>query len=459
MVALGATIAGCSNSAVSPYPQTKVNPLNGVLELAVGTANVYGDVTGSTNIGLNVVETFRQNTGGQTPGDTDALVTSPTLSGPFTLPATPGTADGLGATLETGPGPTDAGTHTMNNTAQPNPGQQTLTTTTFGVSTNASGLGLEPYNYTSVNGNNAGTPLSYVPYTQPLFDPNSPSIGTGADLNAFVPWGGPPAFDPDGTGLGVRDGQINPPGVEGVSLGLDVFEHVAPVGGAYTFSVLVPTGVSTTGTETATSTLPTTPAILPAIKPATVVPDANNDGGASVTLTLPAGVTQAYVNIVDVGPDAASLTASGATANCNNALGDPVYYTLEFTASGTQSLPTAAGPGTGLGLGSPSICTTTLNTAANSTANGGTGMPSDGDEFFVQTLGFDYPAFAISYPNSKGNPSPIPAGTEADITISSSANCLQATTFTCTSAATPDEIKRKFAKSREKMLSRDHIIR
>jgi hypothetical protein len=415
-----------------------VNPLSGDLQLAVGTANIYGDVDGSTNLGINVVETYRQTKSGTAPGDTNALVNTPTITGPFKNPTTAGTPDGYGATVETGPGPTDVGTGTMSATGQPNPGDPTVAASTFGVSTNASGFGLEPFNYTSVNGNSAGTPLSYVPYTQPLFDPAGPS-GTGTDLNAFVPWGGPPAYDPDGTGLGVRDGNPVPPGVVGVSLGLDVFQDVAPKLGTYTLSVQVPTSSTTNGTATATATLGST-AILPAITPAVVTVDSNGDGGGTVTATLPTGVTEALVQILDVGPD----NGTSGINTCNGAYAEPVYYTLEFTASGTKALPPAIGPGTGAGKGSPSLCSAAANTSANSTANGGTGTALDGDAFLVQTIGYDYPAYEISYPNSNGNPAPaLLTGSQADITISSSAVCTLDPTLSCGSSSEATSLKRR----------------
>ena len=66
-----------------------------------------------------------------------------------------------------------------------------------------------------------------------------------------------------------------------------------------------------------------------------------------------------------------------------------------------------------------SFCTA----AQNNDASGAT--DSDGDAFVVQSIGFDYPAFEIAYPQSLGNPSPSLAGTsathQADITVSSSA--------------------------------------
>ncbi len=450
MVALGATVAGCSASATQPFAPHQVSPLAGRLQVAVGTANIYGDIDDDANIGTNVVETFRQVAGGTHPGDTDAFVTTPNLAGPFTLPATPGTPDGYGATIETGPAATEVSGSVMTGTAQPNPGDQTIAASTFGVSTNASGFGLEPFNFTSVNGNNGGTPISYTPYEQPLYDPGS-AAGDGSDADAFVPWGGPPAYDPDHTGLGVRDGNPFPPGVVGVSLGLDVFENVAPKVGTYTFSVVVPTGTTTNGTKTTTATLGST-AILPAITPAVVTLDANGDGGGTVTATLPAGVTEALVQILDVGQD-----DSTATANCNTAFSNPVYYTFEFTASGTQTIPAAIGPGA-KGVGSPTICSAAANTTAN-------GAPTLGDTFFVQTIGYDYPAYEISYPNSSNNPAPtLVTGTQADITISSADFCNQDDGLSCAGVDSLGSIKRKAIAARLKTYykmkaSSFHVIR
>ncbi|MGH7708155.1 MAG: hypothetical protein ACREM6_09565 [Vulcanimicrobiaceae bacterium] len=421
---LGGALAGCSASATSPYPQTQVNPLAGTLQLAVGTANIFGDdpLTGVSPAisgafgptGFNVVETFRQVASGQAPGDSDSGVTTPTLSGPFKLPTTAGIADGNGATLETGPGPSDAGTGTMNGTAQPNPGTPNIAASTFGVSANASGWGLEPFNFTVVNGSSAGTPISYVPFAQPLFD--SVVLGGNADPFAFVPWGGPPAYDQSGDGLGVRNNaNPPPPGVVGVSLGLDTFANLAPVAGTYTISVVVPTGPTTTGTKTASTTLSST-ALLPAISPPTVTPDGM--GGASVALTLPAGVTEALAQIVDIGPD--NLPAMGASCNTSST-GSPIYYTVFFNASGTIALSDAHGPGVP-GHPTHTLCTSADNTAANN------GTAVDADSYVVQAIGFDYPFYEASYPQSNRNSAPALTGSngQADITISSQVGCVSA---------------------------------
>lgn len=430
LVAAGLVLSGCStDNAAGGNPGTVVNTNLGKLQLAVGTANIFGDQPASAVVGLNVVETFRQSKGEQTTGDSNALVDSPTLTGPFTLPSTPGSPDAAGATIESGPGPSDAGGNTMNSTGQPDPGAATINPSTFGVSTNASGQGLEPFNYTAVDTQTNGVPYTYIPYVQPLFDSNNgvAAGGTDADANSFTPWGGPPAYDPDKDGLGVRDGNPIPSGVDGVSLGLDVFEGVAPATGAYTLSVTVAKNGGGVNTSTASANIGSS-ALLPAITPATVALDGT--GGGTFTVALPAGVTEALIQIEDIGPP--EMGASG----CNSANLIPVYYTIEATASGTYTLPDMSGPGSPSAPG-VSLCTAAQNQAAT-TAAGTTGVTATGDVFLVQTLGFDYPAYEASYPQSNGNPAPtiVGASGQSDITISSANVCATDTsTGGCASAA------------------------
>ncbi|MGH7707521.1 MAG: hypothetical protein ACREM8_00940 [Vulcanimicrobiaceae bacterium] len=398
-IALVAGLAACSGSGTSPQPNTTSNLPANVLQLAVGTANLFGDQTGSALAGLNVVATYRQPKGAFHVGDSAVFVNTPTLSGPFALPAAAGTADGFFSTIETGPGPTEIGKSSMTGTAQ-----TATNATTFGISGGVFGLGIEPYNY-----NGGGTPDVVGPYTQPLYDTNT------TDPNNFVPWGGPPAFDPNKDGLGVRDGNLYPGGTLGISEGLDIFE-IAPVAGTYTLGVSVP---ANTGAFTASANASLTSTILlPAISPG--VPTLDGNGGGSFAVTLPAGVTEAYLQIVDGGPDPTSMTPP---ASCNgSSVGLPTYYTVEVTATESVTLPDSSGPGTP-GNGTPSICTS----AQNSKADGAT---TDGDSFLVQSIGFDYPAYEASYPNSLGNPAPKLSGAngQADITISSVAGYYQPST-------------------------------
>lgn len=385
---------GPANGTKPLTPPSQVNVANNVLQFAVGTANLAG----GTATGLNVVATYRQPTGGTVPGDSGTLINSPTLTIPGTLPAAPGTAQGYdpNSTIVTGPGTADAGTSAMASTSQ-SLSSYPAATTTFGVSGGAFGLGLEPFNAQGAadNGGSQGTigaPFQVAPYPVPVYDT------VASDPNQFVPWGGPPAFNPLGNGQSPVGANNVPAGEAGVVLGLDVFQGVAATPGAYQLSVVVP---ANTGAVTASQafTLPAGAALLG--NAVAAVPSADGSGGGTFAVTLPARATEAYVEVIDFGP------ATGASCNGASA-GGPVYYTMETSASGALTLPDAAGPG-----GAPSICTAAQNTATNTAA-------TTGDQFSVITIGFDYPAYESSYPNSSGNPAPTILGANGsdDITIS-----------------------------------------
>ncbi|HTJ27892.1 MAG TPA: hypothetical protein VMA36_17170 [Candidatus Limnocylindria bacterium] len=398
-------LAACGGSGTSPAGVTTAAVGANVLQFAAGTANIAGTT------GLNVVVTYRQPSSGYKAGDSGSLVNSVSLTGPFTLPATAGTADPYYSTIETGPGPSEVGHSTMGSTPQTG----STTATTFGQSGQASGLGLEPYNY-----NNGSVPDSVAPYTLPLYDT------TANDPNAFVPWGGPPAFDPNKDGEGARDLYVPQPssgwywgvpvGTLGISEGIDVFGGITPATSApYTLTVTVPgqTAGTTTATQQASFTLKSTNLLgtLSTAPTVTTAADANGNTTLSVTLSsLPAGATEAYVQIADYGPDP---TASSQPTSCNAASATyPAYYTLYFKGPGTQTVTGMEGP-RGANGQTPSICTAGQNTAA-------AGATTDADTFTVQELGFDYPAYEASYPNSLSNPSPtiLGAAGQDDITIS-----------------------------------------
>jgi hypothetical protein len=309
------------------------------------------------------------------------------LSGPFAghLPAT-GVPSNLDATstAPTGPGPTD--TTSLGFTAQ-----NGTAVSTFGTSGGVFGLGIEPFN----TNNQLGTPATNIPYAVPLFDP-------AGDTNALIPWGGAPGFDPNGNGHGVHDGNTYPDGVNGVSEGLDVFYGVTPVAASpYTLTVTVPATSTAPTTLTASSTL-TSAALLPVVAPP--APTFDGTGGIGFTATFPAGVTEEYIQVVDSGPGGA-LDGMG----CNGAAKKAkLYYTLVVTPSTVEPVAIAAknGPSTA----PAAICTAAQNTTA-------AGAASPGDSFTVQVIGFDYNAYAASYPASLGNPSPAIAG-QTDISIS-----------------------------------------
>lgn len=386
-------LAACSGSGTSPQTPTTVNINNDVLQFAVGTANIFGDLGagGGAKVGLNVATTFRQPaSGSQAAGDSAALVSSPTLTLPGAITAALGTADGFYSTITTGPSSTEQGGHSLTSTAQTG----SIAPTTFGTSGGDFGLGLEPFNY-----NEGGAPDSVAPYPVPLYDALT---GTKAgDPNLFIPWGGPPAFDPAGDGTGVRDESV-PAGTLGVPEGLDVFESIAPTSGTYQLSVAVP---ANSGTVTKQANAGLNGAHVLGSFPAPTVALSGN-GGATITVGLPSGVTEAYIQVTDVGP---TQNAAGTLVSCNGSQVTPTYYTIVARAPGSYTLPSNDGT-----QKAQSLCTAAANTAAS-------GAAAPGDNFTVQLIGFDYPWFEASYPNSNGNPAPAIVGGagQTDITVSS----------------------------------------
>lgn len=240
----GCVLTACGQGSQGPPTINQVNPgasNYSKLQLAVGTANLYG-----TAVGLNVVSTLRQPN-----GDSAVLVDTPALTGPFSLPPAGAAGSGVDqySTLPSGPSASESSNGNNDITGTPQtvrPGtpvcDQATTcpdgtppnTTTFGQSGGVFGLGLAPFNHT-----NSGTPATYVPYTEPLYDTSG---------NQFTPWGGPPAFDPNHDGMGTRDGTFNL-GAQllGVAEGLTTFTGVIARPGQYNLSVVVPTGIIRAG--------------------------------------------------------------------------------------------------------------------------------------------------------------------------------------------------------------------
>src|SRR5579872_254489 len=412
--ALGLALSGCSANGANPQSVPNVAPVaQNVLQFAVGTANLYG-----TSTALNVVATYRQPSNSQFPGRSGALTSSVTLTVPGTLPGTAGGPTGFDplSTVESGPGTTDAGASVMTSTSQ-NPGASAVTT--FGQSGSVFANGIEPFN---ANGT-SGKPFQVAPYPVPLFDAiimaatmTTPAV---TDPNAFVPWGGQPAYNPvNSGGVSVVGNGNFPSGTAGVPLGIDVFAGVAPTAGSYGLSVSLPANTGTV-TANASATMPAAPVMLGNATASAYTPDGN--GGGTLAFTMQTGATEALVQVTDFGPVEPAPPAMGAappvpTASCNgSAAGSPFYYTIEATASGTLTLPDAIGPG-----GAPSICTEAMNVAANAMASPPPSVAVTGDQFVVQVIGFDYPFFESSLPNSLGNPSPTITGANGsdDLTIS-----------------------------------------
>jgi hypothetical protein len=447
--ALSAVLGGCAGGGSNGIPKiTSVNPLSsGVLEFAVGTANLYGSATG-----LNVVSTYRQAN-----GLSNVLVDTPTISGPFTLPASAragnfrispesgasvdpySTLADAGSMFPSGPsveevaaGGEITGTSQSVHLATPDCDQTTPctvasasggnvtippNTSTFGQAGGVFVNGISPGNSTT-----SGQSATYEPYTEPLYDST-----TG---NAFIPFGGPPAFDPNKDGVGLRDGLSNLGGVSetlgvlGIPLGISTFYGVGVTPGSYKLSLQVPTGFSgstpTYGTVSKTASLGST-ALLGTITAPTLTLDGNG-GGSFTVASLPTGVTEELVQITDFGDGTDSADTCqgplGATVDAAGGGAGPVFYTILVKAPGTYTLADSIGPNTSVSSGkgtitpSPSICT-----AADNTASAGT--TDKGDMYTVQAIGADYPLYESLYPiNASQSPTIVGATGQSDITIS-----------------------------------------
>ncbi|HEY1975099.1 MAG TPA: hypothetical protein VGG89_00960 [Candidatus Baltobacteraceae bacterium] len=460
VIALLAVVAsGCGGSSLPAGREGAMAPSfflprgtsYGALQFAVGTANVYGG-----SVGLNIVSTFRQSNGYSAVG-----VSTPKVSGPFRIDARavpsfaeansssgfpdpyttvfnggPSAREWRGSSIDGTPQTVAPGTPSCDGIGtfpKPPKGQNFVrcpnglspNTTTFGESGGVFAMGFQPANAVAETGQG----YSYQPYPQPMYSAHDP-----ISRYVFVPWGGPPAFDPDLDHMGTRDGLIlagvdsfGDPYFLGVGEGVTVFDRTTPRSGDYTLAVAISTvgsGGVTTTTVRKTATLNASH-VLPKMTAPVFVPDGN--GGGHVTAFLPFGVKEAYVQIVDYGPRGGPHDgANSGASNCQGARGTqfaPVYYTLLVTshAKATYRLPDTDGPNlaTSGGAGnlkpSPSICTAAQNTTA-------LGSKTNADDIVVQTIGFDYPAYEAAHGlierTTPQKPTITNAAGQADITLS-----------------------------------------
>lgn len=339
----------------------------GKLTFAVGTAKLQD---GST--GLNLVAYARKSD-----GSTPYLVDTPSIAGPagFVVPSSTMSADGNGGSGS------DAGGATINGTVQssasPPPGG-----TTFGPEGGVYGGGLGPFNSTA-NGNSNYYPGQASPggpnptFLMPFYETNSGN-NTPTDPRAFIV--GPPA-----KGIPQFTNVSYPPSYAGFLPGFTAFK-ATPVAGTYTLNVTVP-AANAQGTKlTATASLASVTA-LPAIAAPTLAQDGK--GGGTISVTIPAGVTETLIFVHDITSKA--------------------YYTvgpIAGTGAQTATLPDNLGP-----------CSDTGGCNAPTIAFGKT--PGTGDAYELTAIGFDYPDFeAIPPVSNSQTPTVTGAGGQADLTIS-----------------------------------------
>src|SRR5579864_2253654 len=250
-------LAACTAGGTGAPGLNQTNPHDpnfSALQFAVGTANLYGN----GNPALNVVATLRQPDGTSATG-----VNTPSITGPFTFGLGPiagngGLAD-LYTTLflgspslpeTTAAAPVIMGTSQTVHIDTPFcdttvpvanfvtcPAGIAPDDTTFGQSGGVFANGLAPFNAVA----EAGQAYSYQPYPEPIYGNSSTAVAPDR-VHQFIPWGGPPAFDPpklpnfpNGDGMGLRDGlsiltgdNFGDPVFLGMGLGTTVFEFVTP---------------------------------------------------------------------------------------------------------------------------------------------------------------------------------------------------------------------------------------
>jgi len=392
---------GCSGGQSGALPSVAhADPgASGKLQLAVGTATI-GVPGGGTVTGLNTVATFRQP-GGQNA----ALVNTPTLSGPAIFDTT----NSSNPNVFSGVLPSDLAAYAAaGNTGSIPPGFNQ-----FGPLVGVFGYGFAADNLVSGNvvqtayssqgcfgvaaslsnqgaGNGTGQTGPYNTARSdelpvPLFATGPGNVaGCGVGLGtiatasgtAVAYYGGPPAWPSP-------QGYNQPNFFAGYPLGFTDFA-TDPVAGTYQLDVSYPTAsdYSSYGKVSTTAVLPQSAIAnpLPPFVPPTL--QLQIDGSATIDITVPPGVSEAIINVV-VG--ACANTGSTRLAN---------YYSLLTKQPGHQTLllSSALGPPDASGKPTPTFCAT-------------------GGGYTLQAVGFDYPAFEASYPQSHD---PAPAITNGD---------------------------------------------
>jgi hypothetical protein len=220
--------------------------------------------------------------------------------------------------------------------------------------------------------------------------------------------GGPPAFPPpaDSTSATKQfsEGYFATFPVTSTSSsnpGLPLGTALKTYPGPYTLNVTVPTGQTSTEIVSASATLGRAP--LPVYAPPAIAVDGT--GGALVTITVPAGVTETLVTVT--GTACQAQAASGGSPASVLTVSEAYTLVSHVAGPGTDrlTLPDFVTPVGGLGT-YQSLC----SAAQLAGLNGG---------FAVYAVGVDYPAFESVYPQSfSETPAIVAAAGQPDITIS-----------------------------------------
>jgi len=419
-IALGA----CTTSAVARLPNVNEPNIASIakLQLAVGTATI-AEPGGTTEIGLNLVTTFR------IPGGNDATFqNTPLLIGPMTFVSNAVNSNPM--TLS-GILPTE-----LASLATSTKGGYPDAVLEFGATVGAFGYGLAGDNTVSPTayhkvyknlgcGDIGGTPALIS--TSPG-GPSAPGYNTARSQEIALPalakgtgcgpqgtfvnplpkvsyYGGPPAWpSPQGYGL--------PTFFRGFPLGFTDFAST-PVAGTYQLYVTFTTALdySTWATMQASASLPASAVTSPLAVFAQPVLTVQSDGSGIINVTVPAGVSEAVINV----------TANDCLLASQR---PPNNYSLFTKTTGAQTLFLSShlGPPDQNGNPTHTFCTVADVTAAEAVSPPGSIFPSTGN-YTLTAVGFDYPAFEASYPQSTSiAPVITSARGTADVTTSNPVN-------------------------------------
>ena len=371
-------LAACGNGGASEPPVTSVDPAaSSRLQFAVGVATIAFNGGQSIAYGLNTVLTLRQSN-----GLSGTLYNVPQIIGPSSFNVLISTQTG-NEVLSAG---SDLGTNhitwgTLNQTLWTGPprGLKAATTGAFGY-------GFCPCN--SDAGPVNGTAPLYQAFNLPVYGNNEERF-----------YGGPPAFP-------AADPSVAALGFQGYSLGFTDFA-VKPVLGAYRLYAAVPPAYTTPQNPTPSPNPDGTPTPAPGVLAATAqltklaplpafsTPSftADGKGGGAVRLQVPAGVSEAAVIVRAIGGSGVGVCVQSHPVDS--------FSTLIARHAGTQRLvlPDKAGPATGSGQPSATIC------------------PKG--SYQIYAVGADYPLYEASYP---ANLSQLPRikgpSAQADVTTS-----------------------------------------
>ena len=410
LLALAVISPSCSTGQVGQLPHINSPNIAAIakLQLAVGTATV-AEPGGASEVGLNVVSTFRF------PDGTSAtLQNTPQLIAPMNMISNPNQSDphtvsGLLPTM-------------LAAFAKKAPADIPDSVFEFGVSVGVYGDGLagdntiDPNTYLKFYSNigcgdigghfSSADSLLNSPRSNELQLPVFSNTCSGTKRGTFTGtpvqtdyYGGPPAW-PSGSGYG------QPTFFKGYPLGFTESSS-RPSAGTYQLLVTFTTAIdySTWATMSATANLPASAIASPLPPFITPTVHVQNDGSAIIDVTVPVGVTQAIVNIN-------AVDCLIVPSRPNN------HYSLLTRITGRQTLflSNNLGPPDQNGVPTHTFCTLADTARAQALLPPGSTAPTAGS-YTVSAVGFDYPAFEASYPQSTSQTPLITNGAgTADVT-------------------------------------------